>query len=90
MALYLGHGIGFNDQRAPRATRSLGKIGKKKDKKRFSAYRFHDDDPVFFQDGLRLTCRCGETEHGQPDDGNGYLDPKPTRDTTYAWVYHMR
>ncbi len=26
----------------------------------FSAYRFHEDDPVFFRNGLRLTCRCGE------------------------------
>ena len=26
----------------------------------FSAYRFHEDDPVFFHNGLRLTCRCGE------------------------------
>jgi hypothetical protein len=26
----------------------------------FSAYRFHDDDPIFFAKGLRLTCRCGE------------------------------
>src|SRR5271157_2146420 len=26
----------------------------------FSAYRFHEEDPVFFKNGLRLTCRCGE------------------------------
>ena len=30
----------------------------------FSAYRFHDQDPLIFKDGLRLTCRNGETEHG--------------------------
>lgn len=53
---------------------------------RFSAYRFHDDDPLFFQDGLRLTCRCGETEHGALN-GPGYLKPPSTRFTTYAWVY---
>ena len=53
---------------------------------RFSAYRFHDDDPVFYQNGLRLTCRCGETEHGTLE-GKGYLNPPPTRFTTYAWVY---
>jgi hypothetical protein len=53
---------------------------------RFSAYRFHDDDPLFFQDGLRLTCRCGETEHGTLE-GAGYLKPPRTRFTTYAWVY---
>ena len=53
----------------------------------FSAYRFHDDDPVFFQDGLRLTCRCGETEHGKTGDTKGYLNPPKTRYTTYTWVY---
>ena len=31
----------------------------------FSAYRFHEDDPVFFQNGLRLTCRCGEKIGGR-------------------------
>lgn len=54
---------------------------------RFSAYRFHDDDPIFFQDGLRLTCRCGETEHGDTDSDVGYLNPQPTRFTAYTWVY---
>lgn len=54
----------------------------------FSAYRFHDEDPIFFQDGLRLTCRCGETEHGDTAATEGYLNPPPTRYTTYTWVYH--
>jgi len=53
----------------------------------FSAYRFHDEDPIFFQDGLRLTCRCGETEHGLADEKKGYLNPATTRYTTYTWVY---
>ena len=53
----------------------------------FSAYRFHDDDPIFFQDGLRLTCRCGETEHGLAGETKGYLNPLETRYTTYTWVY---
>jgi len=48
----------------------------------FSAYRFHDDDPIFFSKGLRLTCRCGETI-----DGKVLHDPPPTTYTTYAWVY---
>jgi hypothetical protein len=55
--------------------------------KSFSAYRFHDNDPVFFTDGLRLTCRCGETEHGDTDGKKGYLNPLKTRYTTYTWVY---
>lgn len=58
-----------------------------KKEKSFSAYRFHDDDPVFFQNGLRLTCRCGETEHGQTGGEQGYLNPPKTRYTTYTWVY---
>jgi len=53
----------------------------------FSAYRFHDDDPVFFHDGLRLTCRCGETEHGDTEGQKAYMNPEKTRFTTYAWVY---
>ncbi|MFZ4508986.1 MAG: DUF2961 domain-containing protein [Fimbriimonas sp.] len=52
----------------------------------FSAYRFHDEDPIFFTDGLRLTCRCGETEHGTLE-GPAYGDPPRTRYRTYAWVY---
>jgi hypothetical protein len=53
----------------------------------FSAYRIHDQDPLFFNNGLRLTCRNGETEHGRPKGRVAYKDPPPTRYTTYAWVY---
>jgi hypothetical protein len=56
-------------------------------KSRFSAYRFHDDDPVFFRDGLRLTCRNGETAHGTPEGPVAYKQPPATRFTTYTWVY---
>jgi hypothetical protein len=48
----------------------------------FSAYRFHEDDPIFFQNGLRLTCRCGETLNGET-----LHDPPPTQYTTYVWLY---
>ncbi len=48
----------------------------------FSAYRFHDDDPVFFQQGLRLTCRCGEVIGGKK-----LHDPPETQFTTYTWMY---
>jgi len=58
-----------------------------KESKSFSAYRFHDEDPVLFQGGLRLTCRCGETEHGKPAEKAAYLDPAKTRYTTYVWLY---
>ena len=50
--------------------------------RRFSAYRFHEDDPVFFRNGLRLTCRCGE-EIGE----KVFHDPPETRFTTYTWTY---
>ncbi|MBN2130751.1 MAG: DUF2961 domain-containing protein [Sedimentisphaerales bacterium] len=48
----------------------------------FSVYRFHEDDPIFFEKGLRLTCRCGEEI-----DGKVFHDPKKTRYSTYTWVY---
>lgn len=48
----------------------------------FSAYRFHDDDPIFFKNGLRLTCRCGEKS-----GDHTFGDPKPTVYSTYAWLY---
>ncbi len=51
-------------------------------KREFSAYRFHDDDPVFFQKRLRLTCRCGEQVAGKTTG-----DPPETEFTTYTWVY---
>ena len=51
-----------------------------------SAYRFHDDDPIFFQKGLRLTCRNGDTEHGTKE-GPAWGGPPATTFTTYAWVY---
>lgn len=48
----------------------------------FSAYRFHEDDPVFFHDGLRLTARCGDQVNGKVI-GN----PPKTEYTTYVWLY---
>jgi len=52
----------------------------------FSAYRFHETDPIFFPStGLRLTIRAGEQIDGQtfgPPPG-----PAETTYTTYVWVY---
>jgi len=53
----------------------------------FSAYRFHDEDPLFFNKGLRLTCRNGETQNGTADGPVAYKQPPETRYTTYTWVY---
>jgi hypothetical protein len=52
------------------------------DRSAFSAYRFHDQDPVFFQRGCRLTCRCGEELNGKM-----LHDPPETLFTTYTWIY---
>ena len=54
----------------------------------FSAYRFHDQDPIFFHSGLRLTCRCGETEDGSKH-GKTVGDPPQTEYTTYTWIYQI-
>ena len=43
--------------------------------------RFHDDDPVFYNDGLRLTLRCGEQTDRET------WKAKLTKYTTYVWVY---
>ena len=67
----LGLGVGFDDPAAPWG---------------IAAYRFHEDDPLFFKKGLRLTCRCGE-KAGDKIFGGDPGDPKPTTYTTYAWVY---
>ena len=51
----------------------------------FSAYRFHEADPIFFRNGLRLTIKAGERNEGKvygPEPG-----PADTIYTTYAWVY---
>ena len=53
-----------------------------KEENEFSAYRFHEDDPVFFQNGLRLTCKCGEKIGDKV-----FHDAPPTKYTTYTWLY---
>ena len=58
-----------------------------KSKAEVSAYRFHDEDPIFFSDGFRMTCRCGETEHGRLGETTAYCGPVKTTYTTYVWVY---
>lgn len=51
----------------------------------FSGYRFHEIDPVFFSNGLRLTCRCGEKRGDKVFGTTGH--PQPTTYTTYVWTY---
>jgi hypothetical protein len=49
---------------------------------RFSAYRFHDEDPIVFQKGLRLVWRNGEEKDGKP-----YGSPQRSQMTSYVWLY---
>jgi hypothetical protein len=49
---------------------------------RFSAYRFHDEDPIIFQKGFRLAWRNGEEK-----DGKAYGMPQRSRATSYVWLY---
>ena len=51
----------------------------------FSAYRFHDIDPLLFAGGVRLACRCGEMLGNKIAGPTG--KPMATTYTTYAWVY---
>ncbi len=49
---------------------------------RFSAYRFHDEDPIIFQKGLRLAWRNGEEKDRKP-----YGSPQQSHMTSYVWLY---
>lgn len=51
----------------------------------FSAYRFHDLDPIVFSNGIRLACRCGEERGGKSFGTTG--DPRQTIYTTNVWAY---
>lgn len=54
----------------------------------FSAYRFHEEDPIFFRQGLRLTLRCGEQIENQTHNPRRQTwKAPPTTYTTYVWVY---
>lgn len=47
----------------------------------FSAYRFHEESPLFFNNGYRMTLRCGEQTERETWKG------KPTNYTVYVWAY---
>jgi hypothetical protein len=49
---------------------------------RFSGYRFHDEDPIIYQKGLRLVWRNGEEK-----DGKAYGSPQRSQVTSYVWLY---
>ena len=52
------------------------------------AYRFHEEDPILFREGLRLTLRCGEEIGGQLHNQRVQTwKAPPTTYTTYVWIY---
>jgi hypothetical protein len=51
----------------------------------FSAYRFHEDNLMFFRSGLHLTTRVGETS-----DSRVWFEPQSTTYWTYTWIYEWR
>ena len=54
----------------------------------FSAYRFHEADPILFKKGLRLTVRCGEQVENQTHNERLQTwKAPPTTYTTYVWIY---
>lgn len=65
--------------------RQAGLTHKNDDDHSFSAYRFHDIDPIVYSSGLRLACRCGEERNGQVFGTTGH--PRTTTYTTYVWTY---
>jgi hypothetical protein len=50
-------------------------------RKAVSAYRFHEEDPVFFTDGMRLTLRNGEETERERWESTAATY------TSYVWVY---
>jgi hypothetical protein len=60
----------------------------------WSAYRFHEQDPLKFADGLRLTWRCGDAVSEKtglkcytPTGGKVVGSPTCDSVVSYAWVY---
>lgn len=54
------------------------------DEEAVSAYRFHEQDPVYFDQAFRLQLRCGEERNGTVF---GPTPPNATSYTTYTWLY---
>jgi len=77
---FLGSGYFHHSQLYANSVAGLTTFNREEN--RFSAYRFHDRDPVFFQDGMRLTMRNGEELRGTL-----MHDPPPTTYNVHVWVY---
>lgn len=77
---FLGSGYFHQNQCYYGPVAGLTHIDKKAN--RFSAYRFHDDDPVVFQNGIKLTLRCGEKIGDRV-----FHDPGSATYSVYTWLY---
>ena len=56
-----------------------------KEEAKFAGYRIHERDPYYFKNGLRLTCKAGET---WPEKNNIKLHDAPnSKYTSYTWIY---
>ena len=79
-----------------------GRGGSGGDEVRWSAYRFHEQDPVLFHGGIRFMWRIGDYDNrvdpakrwspkcyiDQPGPGDTVvLHPTASTVTSYAWVY---
>ena len=66
----------------------------------WSAYRFHEEDPIAFSGGVRFMWRIGDLVNPakHPDSPKCFIDqkqpgdrlagnPQPSIVTSYAWVY---
>lgn len=65
--------------------RQAGLTHKSENDHSFSAYRFHDLDPIVYSSGIRLACRCGEKRGDEVFGTTGH--PELTTYTTYVWMY---
>jgi len=58
-----------------------------------SAYRFHEVDPIVWQNTFQMVWRNGDTVNANnqkciDDNGTPVGNPGVSLVTTYAWVYH--
>jgi len=79
---FLGSGYFWQNQLYNGEAAGLTSLNKSAGNNSFSAYRFHLNDLLLFQNGLRLTLRCGDQVNGQTVN-----TPQATTYATYTWVY---
>lgn len=88
--------------RFPEAGNTFGPASDASATTQWSGYRFHDADPLFFQEGVRLMWRIGDYHNHDDakyaDSPKCFIDepgpndkvvgsPTTTNVTSYVWVY---